>query len=646
MKRFQGSTKRVARPDQREGRGGSAGTPAPRKSNGISASQPLATPFAKPQGVPHPRIMRRHRTSSPRRGMVLLVVLVVVMLLSLGAWAFSESMVVEARATVAYGRDAQARVMADSAIELAASLVADRTDRNPENLHHNPSLMQHVLMRSGEGPKGMGRFSIVSSVSTDTTGKQLRFGLQDESGKLNLNTLLTSKLEEADARKLLLGIPNMTEDVADAILDWIDTDVQPRSMGAEDEYYLSLSPPYEPANGPFSSLEDLLLVKGVTPAMLFGEDANRNGLLDPSEDDGGDSLPVDNADGVLDRGWFAYFTTYSRETNLQTDDSEKINVNQGLLTELYDALEPEMGEDVAKFIVAYRIKGAKPKPITNTGSSSGSGSSGSLSSGGGRGGSGSTGNGSSSSGSPSGIPSPGGSASSSSGGSSGTPTTAQQVSAINGLVSTLAAVGSKQKVTRGGIDLTNGGQQQINSLYDLVGIEVEIEIDGTKTTLESPWAEDANPMRTYWPEVTGLLATRADPHIEGRININEAPYEVLVGIPGMTEELASAIAGSQLMSTSGETLTGQVSDRATTAWLFYNGLTDVTTLRQLDPYITSRGDVFRVQAIGYYDDGGPFCRVEAIIDGTRPRPAILMSRDLTELGRAYPLRALAPDTTP
>jgi hypothetical protein len=110
----------------------------------------------------------------------------------------------------------------------------------------------------------------------------------------------------------------------------------------------------------------------------------------------------------------------------------------------------------------------------------------------------------------------------------------------------------------------------------------------------------------------------------------------------MTEELASAIVGSQLMSNTGESLAGQVSDRATTAWLFYNGWTDLDTLRKLDPYITSRGDVFRVQAIGYYDDGGPFCRVEAVIDGTRPRPAVLMSRDLTELGRAYPLSLLAP----
>ncbi len=133
------------------------------------------------------------RVTHSRRGMVLLVVLVVVVLLSLGAWAFSETMVIEApRDRPLTGRDVQARVMADSAIELAASLVADRTDRNPENLHHNPSLMQHVLMRSGEGPRGMGRFSIVASVSTDTHRQAGAVRSAGRVGKLNLNTLLTA----------------------------------------------------------------------------------------------------------------------------------------------------------------------------------------------------------------------------------------------------------------------------------------------------------------------------------------------------------------------------------------------------------------------------------------------------------------------
>ena len=39
----------------------------------------------------------------------------------------------------------------------------------------------------------------------------------------------------------------MTADVADAILDWIDPDDDPRSSGVESEYYQSLSNPYSAA---------------------------------------------------------------------------------------------------------------------------------------------------------------------------------------------------------------------------------------------------------------------------------------------------------------------------------------------------------------------------------------------------------------
>ena len=76
-------------------------------------------------------------------------------------------------------------------------------------------------------------------------------------------------------------MPNMTPDVADAIVDWLDMDSSPRPYGAEDDYYTALSPPYHCKNGPLDSLEELLLVRGVTPELLFGNDQNRNGAHRP-----------------------------------------------------------------------------------------------------------------------------------------------------------------------------------------------------------------------------------------------------------------------------------------------------------------------------------------------------------------------------
>src|SRR5207249_3174996 len=142
----------------------------------------------------------------------------------------------------------------------------------------------------------------------DPKSQSIRYGLTDESSKLNLNALLLLPTDPLQSRQMLLGIPGMTAEIADAILDWIDSDQTPRETGAEESYYTSLNPPYKPKNGPLEALDELMLVRGITPDLLFGEDANRNGLLDPNENDGAASPPLDNADGILQRGWSAYFT--------------------------------------------------------------------------------------------------------------------------------------------------------------------------------------------------------------------------------------------------------------------------------------------------------------------------------------------------
>jgi general secretion pathway protein K len=58
--------------------------------------------------------------------------------------------------------------------------------------------------------------------------------------------------------------------VVDSILDWIDVDKVPHASGAEDEYYQALQPPYLAKNKPMNLLEELLLVRGVTPDYYFG----------------------------------------------------------------------------------------------------------------------------------------------------------------------------------------------------------------------------------------------------------------------------------------------------------------------------------------------------------------------------------------
>lgn len=101
--------------------------------------------------------------------------------------------------------------------------------------------------------------------------------LYDESGKLDINFASEQML-----RNLLKtnGLEGTTLDtIADSILDWKDKDDLHRLNGAESDYYLSLPNPYKARNANFETLEELLLVKGVTREILYGEGKQR-GLID------------------------------------------------------------------------------------------------------------------------------------------------------------------------------------------------------------------------------------------------------------------------------------------------------------------------------------------------------------------------------
>ncbi|HID21408.1 MAG TPA: hypothetical protein EYP14_03295 [Planctomycetaceae bacterium] len=163
----------------------------------------------------------QHERRLVRRGSVLLVVLVIVALLSLGAYTFSEIMVTEAEGTAMFGRAVQARLFADSAVDLVlAVLAAGATD---VDLFHDPELFQHSLVRDSDRARGRGYFSVEAPVENDSSAQSIRFGLIDESAKLNLNALLAEGDGDPDElRQRLMSLPNMTEDIADAILDWLD----------------------------------------------------------------------------------------------------------------------------------------------------------------------------------------------------------------------------------------------------------------------------------------------------------------------------------------------------------------------------------------------------------------------------------------
>lgn len=530
----------------------------------------------------------------------MVVVLVVIVLLSLAAYTYSEKMVLEAEAAEFAARQAQARVSADAGIEYAAAMLGGAEDELEEiNFYHNPSLFAGVSV-SLQGP---GLFTIIAPVETDSTTQQIRYGLIDESGKVNLNYLATLDLEllgigDEEIRDMFAEIPGITDEAVDSVLDWIDEDTDRRQYGAEDDVYQTFVPPYLTKNGKLESLDELLLVNGVTPELLYGEDANRNGLLDANEDDGDLSLPLDNADGLLDLGWSAYFTVHSRESNLRSDGEPRIDVNDSILVDLYDALEVALGEDEAQFIVAYRMFGAtNVEPLED------------LSEGGAT--------------------------------STGDAATDEALQRLAGGIARQIAGGDGEPVTRGGMDLSQGPSVTVESLYELVDAEVVAQMDsGIQETLTSPWTSDASSLRDAFTLLLDTVTTYPGDSIDGRININQARREVLLGIPDIEVQLVDSIIASQQIDSNGQPLTDQITLRQTSAWLLADGLADVTMMRRLDRYITAKGAVYRLQVLGHSDRMGPVARVDAIIDATSFPPRITGRRDLSELGPGYDLQAV------
>src|SRR5439155_8548606 len=303
--------------------------------------------------------MRHPTKNSSRRfpkAVILLAVLVVVVLLTLAAYQYSELVLAEYRAADSYTRSGQAKAYAASGVHYAAAIVGNSTNFTAVvngNPYDNPGAFQGIVVAPNDQPRLQGRFSIVSPLGPDdssTTTNPFRYGLTDESGKININALMKLDSSGQIAHDILINLPNMTEEIVNCILDWIDPDDTPRSSGAENDYYSTLSPPYRCKNGPLSTPEELLLVKGVTPPLFLGNDRNRNGILDPGEDDG---------TGVVNQGWSAYLTVYSRELNFANDGTtHNININVSNLTTLNTNLQTALqSEDLPNYIITCRLYG-------------------------------------------------------------------------------------------------------------------------------------------------------------------------------------------------------------------------------------------------------------------------------------------------
>ncbi|MEJ7595983.1 MAG: hypothetical protein WKF77_31115, partial [Planctomycetaceae bacterium] len=517
------------------------------------------------------------------RGFVLLVVTMVVILLSLAAWSYMKKMSVEQEATMMYGRDVEARMAAESAIEYAAIQIGLLQTEQGQDVFHNPGLFQGQVLTEVDSARGQCRFTIlVPNELSSAKGSSVRFGLARETAKFNINRLTEFEGDDDDTTApydAISFVPGMTEEISSAILDWIDSDEERRVGGAESADYQGLAVPYSARNAPLESVDELLQIQGITPALFYGEDANRNGMLDTNEDDGNESLPDDNADGILDAGWREYFTASSKERNTTAEGDKKININGTILTELFDEIEEAFDTETATFIVAYRLWGNENADAATV--------------------------------------------------KSLTVDQKELAQAIAGSLTSQEGI----SITRNGMNLNQVSAYSFRSIYDVIDAQVDAEINDAPQTLISPWTS-AN-LLDKMPEFEDSFTHVDDAFIDGRININIARREVLLAIPDMTETIANSIVDERPAIESTGAASEAMSLRASPTWLLGEGFVDLNTFRRLGPWLTTGGDIFSFQTLGHFDEGGPTTRLEAMIDATQNPPRVIFQRDLTSLGRGF-----------
>lgn len=288
---------------------------------------------------PLPRFYRSAvRGRTPQRGSVLIIVLWVAFgLVSLTLY-FANSMSFEMRAA----DNRVAALQAEQAIAGAARYLSALLTNGLETPGTFPDL---YIYRFAELPVAD---ATVWFIGRDTNNwsratTEPVFGLVDEAAKLNLNTA---------TREMLEALPRMTPELAAAILDWRDSDSEVTSGGAEDETYLRRNPAYRTKNARFESVEELRLVAGADLELLYGEDTNLNGVLDPNEDDGDLSPPADNRDGRLDPGLLEYLTVYTREPSTRSDGTPRLNVSTANPQELASLLQEKLGNERANQVQA------------------------------------------------------------------------------------------------------------------------------------------------------------------------------------------------------------------------------------------------------------------------------------------------------
>jgi general secretion pathway protein K len=269
----------------------------------------------------------RRRLAS-ERGVALLMVLWILTILMVIVLSFTFMARTETHGTLYFKEGAEKKFLAEAGVTRGIMEIFYRGWYK-----NQPDTLEGSEVVKVDGTKYMGKLG----------NDYYIYSVLDESGKLNLNLL--SDISGIILNNMLVkrGVPKEQADtIVDSILDWMDTDENHRLHGAESDYYMTLPNPYKARNDKFEAVEELLLVKGMTPAILYGDGVK------PGIDT---LLTVNSKTGGI---------------NLNTAPKEVIAALPGLTTEMADQIISLRGAGEIKDLESVKTAlGEAYKPISS-----------------------------------------------------------------------------------------------------------------------------------------------------------------------------------------------------------------------------------------------------------------------------------------
>lgn len=223
---------------------------------------------------------------SNQQGMALLITVMTVSLLLAVTLMFHRTSWQSYVVADGYKVNTQLKAIGESGINIGLALLLEDADKNGyDSLLDGWAVLEkddlNSLFDSGQLELSIvdlsGRLQINSLVQENEKGGGQQEGQQGEENS-------AQEISDILLQLLLSPVFAMEEEseaqsIVDSLVDWIDKDERESDNGAESSFYQALKKPYGSRNGPVVYIEELLLVKGITPLLLFGE-GERKGLAD------------------------------------------------------------------------------------------------------------------------------------------------------------------------------------------------------------------------------------------------------------------------------------------------------------------------------------------------------------------------------